>query len=507
MECICTGCGKLWKSEELAFDLTDRIKTEIEVWIHAFAEAGERSGLLGSNERLFNVWKQKPETRFLVSEKELYNLPEIETDTKAEGDKYVKYAEFYEELMRRLESREGEKNLGKWLRENQLLFGDDGIYLWLRKSGGGKIRISQIRDMKTRKALAEYRVCPVCGHKMSYWSGRYRELRLTVLGGPRVSKSTTLTACADAFLQKSQNIVWEAWEEDEEWEVFYENYLKLYREGKPLKATNPENEKIPEITFRVMVGEADSDDDENFVVLTFIDLPGEYIKGRMSDAIYEKYKPFYDHIDFVWYCTDPGEVRQIKGSAQDTTAIEELGYGGTQEIIPTREIIEHMTSLSSFFRRADRKVPVAYILGKTDAGAIDDEDKKQFSLYLPDKTESFNPLDVKEFWEHSWKVREYMELYNPALIRGFEQCFGERCYIAASAYGCDPRKKEEKRLRPYNRTLPFMWMMALCNCIPVFVKHKVRARVQEAVEILNDLPEDVRKKTVNNLYTRGFYKI
>ncbi len=531
MECICTKCGTLWESEELAFNLTKRIGKEVERAIRTMADSGQKAGLLEACREIFPEGKEK--TMYKAREEELWELPQIGGRRDAQTQRYVKYTVPYDEILRGLEtvknSRDNERDvgnikaLGQWIEEKKADLKGSYIVLFLQKTGDGDIHFDRILDGDTNEIVSVQRICPGCGNPMSYWSGRYKELRLTVLGGPRVSKSTTLTACADAFLKMSQGIIWEAYgdagdeeekkktkdiggskakkERDESWKEFYDSCLSRYRENMRLIASPLDG--IPNVTFRVDLEQG------RYLSLTFIDLPGELMRAERSQELYVKYKPFYDNVDFVWYCTDPGEVRQIEGAAEDTEEIRELGYEDDKRVLRTETIAQRMRVLSGCFKMAGRTVPVAYILGKTDVSLISGDERKRYSLYAEGTEDKFNPLDIKQFWEHSWKVREYIYTYNPELIRCFEECFQERCYIALSAYGFDPcNNPENKQKQPYHVTLPFMWMMALRNCIPVRVVYRKWFFWSHVdTEILNDLEDSVRERALENLYTKGAFRI
>ena len=87
---------------------------------------------------------------------------------------------------------------------------------------------------------------------------------------------------------------------------------------------------IPRLSFRVKVG-------KKKICLTFIDLPGEFNGGKgVSVEVYRRYKHFYDNIDFIWYCTDPGEILQLDGSGK------KLGYDKDDDIISVERLCENM---------------------------------------------------------------------------------------------------------------------------------------------------------------------
>lgn len=158
-----------------------------------------------------------------------------------------------------------------------------------------------------------------------------------------------------------------------------------------------------------------------------------------------------------------------------------------------------------------KKIPVIYILGKTDDDVITPEEKEDFALYRSEEQEDYYPFDVKKFYDLSNKVRNYIAKYNPDQVKAFEDNFADRCYIAVSAYGCIPPENGIAEKFPYHRKLPLLWMLALRNCIEVKLtvaqKGVWKRHTEEITASLAQLPDDIRKKVLHNLYMHGPYRI
>lgn len=500
MKCICTRCGRKTDSASLNFNVTNIIKKELKSVVEEKMPDENNERLYNAIETFFNVWNQTDP--IYMSENELWNLSE--TKEMRGENKYVSLGFPYQNIINKLEKKydsdlESQKDvMSVWMQREEKQIKNISVALWLRKTGDGDIRFNEVLDDKKGKPITKMRLCPFCGNEMSYWSGRYKEMVLTVLGGPRISKSTTLTACAASFLDGDSDIVWEGHSDDKAWKQFNNIYIKNYRDGKPLKATIDQEDEIPKVTFKVTI-------EGRPLALTFIDLPGEFNNRRgVENKIYEKYRYFYENVDFVWYCTDPREVLQLEEYN------DELGYEEGNMLIDTETLKSNMLEFSGFFKNVGRTVPVAYILGKTDFSVIDDRDKEQYKLYAPNQQNCKIPLDIDDFFNRSQNVREYIKKKNSDLLDGFETCFEDHCYIATSAYGYNPRNKtiDHDDKKPYQCSLPFLWMMALCNYIEISTVILTsglfgKLRATRVERLLNELPEKEQLSAFQKLCQHG----
>lgn len=449
MKCLCQSCGKKIESRELCFDFTEFIHSILTEWVNSLKADEE---ILRGLDLCFSDWKEESKP-FLYSEEKLWELVK-----NSEGDPCnVLYTFPYQEIKSRMGNKEDERgDFWSWIEDNEKTLSQLKHRLWFMKTGeDDAIRFNKVKTADG-KIVADKRQCPKCGGVMSYWSGRYEEICLAVLGGPRVSKSTTLTACAYAFMNEEDSIVWEGHKEDEEWQVFKEKYLNRYAAG--LKVEPTDTVRIPRISFRVTLKNQNKK-----YVLTFIDLPGEFNDEKeVKKELYEQYTDFFKNIDFVWYCTDPGEVLQLAGDADSNEEIQKLGYAKDRGIINSESLIANMMNLAPYFH----EVPTAYILGKSDADVISEADRKEYHLFMPEyeDQEECTVLDVQKFFDESDKVRRYIQKHNKGVLRNFQENFHNRCYIAISAYGYTPKEDMEKQTltkRPYHCRLPFLWMLAV----------------------------------------------
>ena len=514
MTLMCPHCGKTMESGELVFDFTDLCLENLLAFIKKETSGTEASKLDGACKWFFGqLLKDK---RIRHSESEIFGFTRVNNNSN-KNIHHRKYsfpiARIIEEGVKlREKCKENDRiDFFEWLDKNKSSIKNINIILELHKRDGGDIRADSIHQTKESDfgfinvTRNNGRRCCHCHKVVSYYAGRYPEIRLTVLGGPRVSKSTTFTACVAQFQNPNGSIFWEGSEEDEIWKKYKAKYLVPYLAGDPIQATQLQDEHIPKLTFLVRFNR----NNPKYICLTFIDIPGELIGENLDDEIYERYSGCYENIDFVWYCTDPVELRQLINKED----IARVGYG--ESILSTEKICSNMRELAIYFKKIKCSIPVAYIIGKTDDEAITEEEKNKYCLYLDNETEthvninSIIPLDVKKFNTRSRKTREYFCLYNPYLVDCFEEQFSERCYIAISAYGYNPLAPPENRTKqPYQCRLPFLWMLALKHHIDVQVEilDNRGKKIQRCSSKLNEMDETVKNDALHNLYS-GTYKI
>ena len=490
MKCMCPNCGRIINKGEFAFDFTEFVRKNLEDIMKDYEDT--TSDIMDGRDILLNGWKNEKKL-LTLSEAKLLEYPLSKEES---GNQSTKVIQFHMPIQEIKEKMKESKDVFKddkavntfidWFYEHQEDLKQKTKKLSLVLEGKGDIDFNKVRD------VADVRKCPRCFATMSYWAGRYPEIKLTVLGGPRISKSTNVTACIAAFMHGRDRFVEiKGTTRDEEYKVFKNNYLDPYENGKDLKATNT-NDNIPRVSFEVSVGEGK-------ICLTFVDLPGELNNENGIDSeLNPRYENVFNNIDFVWYCTDPGEIEQLIGE-------HDLGR---QKVIPTETIIDNMSILAAYFKHSKRKVPVAYIVGKTDSIALKESDKKKYGLYDPKRQEVTVPFNVRDFFRRSKNVRAYIMEKNRGLCEAFEENFSERCYIATSAYGYDPKtvgENEERKPQGYNCKEVFYWMLALRNCIKVHVevtKRKTNIGINETLAKLNN---DEREKAYHNLYMLGEY--
>lgn len=538
---MCPNCGKKIGDGELCFNLSKAIEDMLKEFVNETKKDNEKQELNDGIEYLFNGLQEeltsaqiaeildvnkkniidgKDSNPACFSEKELWGMSQygaVDDDLssfrtiefKFPIDRILKY----KGVVEKNDKDNITKDLWNFLSSNRDILLNKEHYLRLQKTGDSNDsicfdKIENYPDIKRR--------CPRCLGKMSYWAGRYEEITLSVLGGPRVSKSTAVVACAAAFMSAVKPdplIRWELSEEDEGVAAFKKDYLEVYQTGTPIEATNLNSSQIPRVSFRVTIGV--EREHPMYICLTFVDVPGELNSDKDSNNKFNelRYPHIFPNIDFIWYCTDIGEVGQL--AKED---LKDLGRG-EEAAISRAKIKDNMSKLNSYFKHKTKIVPVAYILGKTDSRKISDDDKEEYELYPSDendKRETSLPFNVRSFYFRSEKVKKYMEKQGSGeLVDTFDKLFRDgHCYIAMSAYGFDPAHTEDYIPNPYHSKEAFYWMLALSGLIDIcterneitglFIK---RVRTVDDIAKLGSFDEEYQETIRHNLCMKGPYKV
>lgn len=515
MKNVCPHCGRMIENGEQAFDLTEYFGRQIRRYMSSKFESSNSNELTKYEkgmEKTFNLMTKN--CPLVFSSNSLWDKPSITHESESTV-KTILFRFPYSEILEHMEKllsidRNSLIETYKWYSAKKDFMEQMVFRLNLKKMSEGDIAFDTIADEFDSTPIARTRVCPWCHEKLSFWAGRYEEICISVLGGQRISKTTTLTAMASAFMEGYQGISWQGSTEDEMFKEFEKSCLTPYRKGKPISATKNIKGNISRISFKVRLGRI------GYIVLTFVDLPGELNnENGIDNELFKRYQHYFDNVDFAWYCTDPGELRELSIGAQKGNLADELGLGDGRAPLRTEQICSNMNQMSGFFRN----IPVAYILGKTDVKLIDKKDKREYHLFVkggsvndknpPDRL----PLDIESFWQEAYLVKKYMREMNPKLVVTFDQNFKRNCYFAMSAYGWNPIETEEPR-RPeaYRCTVPFIWMLASKGYIPLHVRKRVRGlsggfHYEDIVEYLQNLDENTKDNILWNLFMQGDYRI
>ena len=474
----------------------------------------EAGAVRGGIEAVFNLLSKKD--RLVFSEEEIWNWMPIPN----ESSKTVKMRLPYERIRSLFERYNNSAMNGnviqkalEWMRRGEVTLACMCFPMILEKEGDGDIRFNLIRSPLDQRPVVEERVCPECGETLSFWAGRYDEICLGILGGPRVSKTTTLTACATAFMRPGgyEGITWEGSNRDTEYRNFKEGALQRYQEGRPIGATLTTKNSIPRLSFCVSVRDKRTGQMAGKLTLTFVDLPGELNNEKGIDALFfERYAQYFENVDYLWYCTDPGELLQLRASAQDNPVVHNLGYEGDKRVLTNDEIKDNMRRVAALLNRNGKQIPVVYILGKTDSELISDSENYMYHLYSRNPGRDYHiaeqPFDIRFFCDEGNRVRNYMIGQNPDLIRTLEENFAKHCYVALSAYGFTPTDAGNDSLYPFNVTVPFMWMLAMESKIQItkYIRNW-RGAFEQIRYYLNQAPKKELEKDYFNLFIRGAY--
>ena len=530
MRCICSHCGKSMESRELCFDFHKPLTKGLSLRLNEL-ENGESYAM--AMETLTNRWEGVRSPVRLTEDDLIKWAPKRiqKANGSWEGELTVTYADWLSYLRKWRKyymegrwnspekpefeklSEDAEKLVEGLLDKSLSISGDilkekvvyflDGPF----QKEPDPIRISQIKLLNSGPRLNR-RYCPYCGEALSYWSGRFPETVLTVIGGPRASKSSALAACADFFTAPGAldryGISWQGDNSDKDWLNFKKKSLMPYQNNRQTGVTNISSiEPIPR--FSVLVHLRKGLNQESNLILTVVDLPGEFDQSKdeeeatgISENIFEEYLELYRRVDCVWYCTDDVEVSQLeileKANSQNGTdqpdesvinAMARYGYDKGRTLIQTYDRVLKFAQYAALFRE---NVPVVFLMGKSDclvsesARKGENPSKKEQNLYRPD----YRPGDESSnFWveivrsqtpnlkgiglyDKAKELREYLKNKNADLVTGFEEAFPAHTYIATSNYGHGFNQNQMNDFKkPFQTELPFLWMLAVLGHLKV----------------------------------------
>ena len=359
----------------------------------------------------------------------------------------------------------------------------------------------------------EDRFCCRCGKPLSYWTGMYPEILLTVIGGPRMSKSTSLAACASFFLSNTNyDIRWRQSTRDKGWTQFEQLALTPYHSGVRVKATDAgADEDIPRFSVLVEIGNPKNPRQCTRRVLSIVDIPGEYVfgsenGGRPAPEIFRKYEPIYRNTDCVWFITDGSELRQfcvsdaVGDGARDRLA--PFGFDTNAKPTSTANLVDGLNEIRALF---PANTPAVFLFGKSDAFLSDgaaagnsdlfycsgyDENFREQHLYSLQTLQGgrIPVLRIGDNWfNRASDLRAALEGVNADLVNGFCQAFPVHTFLATSNYGCTPDRDRGCAKRPFQTELPFLWLLAVKGLLPVV---DFRPDIRERNYVLAAQPED-----------------
>ena len=488
MECVCPHCGKLLQSGKLCFDLTDEVFARIEV---LYQETYQTSAVPETVSRLKTAWESLHLSPAMFSEEELLNL--TDGGDKRElclfTDDWITRLEAYchdlDRQKQQLRFREAAQTsfqdvysgirsiLPKHEPEEPGIFydtRDEFLRIPIRVMRKNDPNNSIVIDSVTTTRNTNTRYCPLCGGELSRWSGGYPELVLTVVGGPRMGKSTALAACIGYFLQNNGTFGISCREDDQDrgWRDFKTHYIESMERNQPVDPTRTTVEVIPRFTVHLEI--IDNDGQRQRLNLTVVDLPGEYDRNgeenaTISDEIYRHYQDLYDHVDFIWYCTDQTELEQLSDENSDT--LKAAGHAAQTKPMPTSRRLAKLQSYGNLMRK---NTPALMLLCKSDMIQRNEQDPVLFSdtyqLFEEGtgvrENGKFAPvIEGYNYYDRAYKVREYIRGRNSRLVDGFEAAFPAHTYLATSNYGHNFTDGSSQAKKAYMTEQPLLWMLAV----------------------------------------------
>ncbi len=373
------------------------------------------------------------------------------------------------------------------------------------------------------------KVCGGCYQPMFKYSGEMNEFVIGLLGSERVAKSSCIAASLYGFLLNDQgdndDVHFSYPEDDLRWEkVVEEPLLSNYRNSRAVEKTQT---SVPGasfcITVKVQLPEPKSRAPHGEFILTFIDMPGEYMHDEhgLSNQWFADYKRLFKNADVFWFCIDLIQVCQVvdrdildRGGYLQTNEQNSEGTPGTENPgtnppnhVPTPDT-EHVVNpaviknnlnaikTAIYGRNNNSFPPTAIILTKSDM-ALDcgnwPQDGPPSYIFCEDLVlkdgetgiycEEQHLLQIGAFHHLCKQVRHALHYVGGGvarksrLINMLEEVFPKRAYFSTSAYSRPVERKTDKPKvndsppSPFRTRLPLFWTLAVLDLMDVSVKH------------------------------------
>ena len=505
---FCPNCGWRGDCDDLLFDVS-------EVIISYVTEAAKGT-LSEENQKIFKSQVEK--IKILKSTKQLRSYTEKGFELQGlADDENTEAHEIYKKIEEIVKAPEAgftqneKESLAKKIKE-------------IINSRFGKVELipSPDNDAVTgsvsiggKQLSSSERYCPECKEngQVSRYSGCYPEIVMALLGGPRVSKTTTLCAAIHALkrLDHGKDITvsfdnnekltkkWLITKEDDKEDDDKKLPLYMYRMNRKVEATETITKNGIACSFLVKIGRAG-------VLISAIDIAGELFRTLATrekqqaeaNEILNTYTTKYKFVDYLWICIDASTL--IRETAQANEQGEQvkkaLGYKNdeTGDVRFTGiDAITNSFGEVDLRRSSEYKLKgVALIWGKIDV--YPKEDRMGVVTQEPSKVLADWRRYTEEYsrnYDNGYGVINGRSVLNAAVITGQSSHIkdklmhfggkdlinevgriaeGRACIFATSNYGHKPG--ERGTINPFNTMLPLLWMIAMEGRMKVEINRK-----------------------------------
>jgi len=502
---FCPNCGWRGDCDDLLFDVS-------EVIISYVTEAPK--GFLSEEKQKIFERRVVGEIKILKSTKQLrsytekgFELQGLADDENTEAHEIYKKIEEIVEAPEAGFTRDEKESLAKKIKE-------------IINSRFGKVELipSPDNDAVTgsvsiggKQLSSSERYCPECKEngQVSRYSGCYPEIVMALLGGPRVSKTTTLCAAIHALKRDHERVrditvsfdnnkkltdKWPVTKEDDEKSPLY-----MYRTNQKVGSTKTIAETGIACSFLVKIGRAG-------VLISAIDIAGELFrtlstrenKNDKENEILNTYITKYKFVDYLWICIDASTLihETAQANEQDEQVKKALGYEDDKadkddkddKDSPTEVEFTGIDAIINSFkevvirRSSDYKLKgVALIWGKIDV--YPKEDRMGVVTQKPSKVLADWKRYTERYsnnYDNGYGVIKRGSVLDAAVIKGQSSHIKEKlihfignslftevshgaggraCVFATSNYGHKPG--ECGIIQPFNTMLPLLWMIAM----------------------------------------------
>lgn len=485
-KCFCTNCGWRDESEKLMFNISKLLITKASEVVDTVNLEGSKKEGQSLSELIEDILKNIPQQYYL-------SIDDIANGTK-DGNLQLPIFlrdQFANQIMLSIK--------GKSKLDDKVV--DDYVTkLQSQLSNPISCRLIDHYDNKDCVIVAAWiddqyhqiRYCPKCHAMVSSMAGVYPEITVSVLGGKRASKTTTLVATLYKFSRSLDGftVTFEDKKEiREQWRV-NEELLDKYEHNTSLEPTSDESgdsghkrENFVRGSFLITTPKK--------VLLSFIDIPGEFIdnfaEGTGAETInnfIREYTPIYQNLDFLWICIDEPILLQNSLSMDklNDDFLKKYGYSVGDKVNQPKSVDTIYQSLAILQENLQSIKGVALIWGKIDqlgqcnrtsanpppfdnmGGYGDPQTSVEYnrhrqpmliSKYVLKRSEHVKGQIMKRkdengnlVWKHEGFVNDISNLFK-----------GRVCCFATSNYGHAP-DKEEMTISPINTELPLLWTLA-----------------------------------------------
>ena len=341
------------------------------------------------------------------------------------------------------------------------------------------------------------KVCGVCRQEMFKYAGEMDEIVIGLLGSERVAKTSAIASTLYGFMLDEKGIqssvYFDVPRDDDRWvKNVEEPLLANYRNGYAVEKTPTEKAGFYFcVTVKATLPEYSKK--RKSCILTFIDMPGEYMndpKGLASQW-HADYKELFRNVDAFWFCMDLAQLYQIANGDY----LKATGYGAIDTSLE-HNYLAHIVK-PSYLQNNLREIklalsknvfpPTAIILTKSDtavSSGIWTEDS--LPSFIFEKGEPFagedkvysiddNCLLLDAFADQSLQIRNALNSKgrntssSVALIPMLEEIYTDRAYFSTSAYSRSAQRKPEGTANPgqlppgpvpFRARLPLYWTLA-----------------------------------------------
>lgn len=368
----------------------------------------------------------------------------------------------------------------------------------------------KIRDWDSQVVISNERRCARCGQLLSPDTGRARELRILLQGSSRAGKTSCIIAILSKLLEKqfeeSEGFRAELTlqkKTDENAASRYHEWLWqeicYYRQNIKVEKTDTVREKPIIYSLLVKV-------DRKEMVLTFVDMPGEYFdeadekqQKEKSERLLKLYAPIYELCDSVWTCLRYETVVSRELTDEQWAKLAN-NTGLSMEIASHTEYAKYrirFRELTQEFQNRGYKAPKhAVILTMTDGivSVYDHTDQELQNMrdnhIIPAEEDSEKAPELitcegrdrhMVFQERACytlchRISTYIRNKNKGLYTLFQSFSPQTKYFAMAAYGhpalprpadAAKRLKTGQKPEPFQIDLPLLWTMAVTDHLPI----------------------------------------